>query len=328
MNRPYRSFFWPILILGIGVVWLLAVLGYIAPVSWATLLRLWPVLLIAAGLDLLVGRLSSVIGLLIGLLTVAFIVYMLLAAPSLGLVNTSELVTDVFTEPLGNTQSANVYLDLGSVSTSIFPLEASSGDLFNATIDHYGQVRFSASGDAAKTLRLTRTATNFNFIDTFGKQPRRWQIGLSPQVPTELTVNSGSGSVDINLDGIQLQRFSLDSGSGSVDVSLPDSQQAYRANLNSASGSLDVSVPCAAGVEIHLDGGSGSQTFDVPNDCPLRVEVNAGGSGSINLPGGLPRTQGQSNQDEGVWQTNGYDASAPHILLIVDGHGSGSFNVR
>ncbi len=328
MNRPYRSFFWPILILGIGVIWLLTNLGYIQAVSWATLLRLWPVLLIVAGLDLLFGRISPIIGGLIGLLAVAFIVYVLLAAPSLGLVNTPALVTDVFSEPLGNSQSANVYLDLGSVSTSIFPLDASSGDLFNATIDHYGQVRFSATGDVNKTLRLTRTPTNFNFFDTLGAQPRRWQIGLSPLAPTELTVDSGSGSVNMDLSGIQLQRLSLDSGSGSVDMSLPDAQQPYRVNLNSGSGSLDVNVPCAAGVEIHLDGGSGSQTIDAPGGCPLRVEVNDSGSGSINLPNELTRTQGQSGQDEGIWETNGYAANGPHILLVLDGHGSGSFNVR
>ncbi len=332
MARPYRSLFWPILILGIGVVWLLANLGYIAPISWSLLLRLWPVLLIVAGIDLLIGRSSQVIGALIGLLTVAFIVYVLVAGGSLAVGafanGSATLVTDHFVEPIGNANSANVYLDLGSVSSSVYALNTSSSELFDATIDHYGQVRFTATGDTAKTLRLTRDAVNSSFFDTFGPQPRQWQIGMSAKVPTELAVNSGSGSVHLDLTPFQLRSLNLDSGSGSVNLTLANAQQPYRANVNGGSGSLDISAPCAAGIELHLDGGSGSQNIEVANNCPLRVEVNDSGSGSINLPHNLTRTQGQGNQDLGVWETSGYSASAPHVLIVVDGHGSGSLNVR
>ncbi len=327
-HRPYRSFFWPILILGIGVIWLLANLGYIEPVSWATLLRLWPVLLIVAGLDLLIGRGNPVIGALIGLLAVAFIVYILLAAPSLGLVRSPGLVTDHFVEPIGNATSASVYLDLGSISSSVYGLGNASNDLFDATIDHFGNVRFNASGDTNKTLHLERSASNFNFFDTFGAQPKHWQIGLSPKVPMDLTVDSGSGSADLDLTQLQLQRMSLDAGSGSVNLNLPDTQTPYRVNTNTGSGSFSLNAPCAAGIELHIDGGSGSQSINVPSDCPLRVEVNDSGSGSIHLPGSLTRLQGQGNQDEGVWETNGYSASGQHVLIVVDGHGSGSFSVR
>ncbi len=334
MTRPYRSFFWPILILGIGVVWLLANLGYIAPISWMALLRLWPVLLIVAGLDLLFGRISPIIGGLIGLLAVAFIAYVLLAAPALGLSNapafnsgSTQLVTDHFVEPIGNASSASVYLDLGSVSSSVFALDSTSSDLFDATIDHYGQVRFSATGDTNKTLRLTREASTFSFFDPFGPQPRSWSIGLSQKVPLDMMVDSGSGSVRLDLAQLQLTRLNVDSGSGSLNLSLADTQQPYRANLNSASGSLSVSAPCTTGIELHLDGGSGSQSINVADNCPVRVEVNDSGSGSISLRG-LTRTQGQSNQDEGVWESNGYNAAKPHVLIVVDGHGSGSLSVH
>ena len=51
-SRRYRSLFWPVILIGIGVLWLLGNLGIIEPVSLGGLLRFWPVLLIVAGLDM------------------------------------------------------------------------------------------------------------------------------------------------------------------------------------------------------------------------------------------------------------------------------------
>ena len=42
----YRSLFWPILLIGVGVVWLLGNLGYIPMPSLRMLIRLWPLILI------------------------------------------------------------------------------------------------------------------------------------------------------------------------------------------------------------------------------------------------------------------------------------------
>jgi hypothetical protein len=46
----------PILIIGVGAVLLLNTLGYLPYSIWTVLLRLWPVVLIAIGIDLLIGR--------------------------------------------------------------------------------------------------------------------------------------------------------------------------------------------------------------------------------------------------------------------------------
>ena len=53
---PRRGLVGPAILIGLGLVFLANNMGWLGWEVWLTLLRLWPVLLIAVGLDLLVGR--------------------------------------------------------------------------------------------------------------------------------------------------------------------------------------------------------------------------------------------------------------------------------
>ncbi len=54
----------PLFLITVGIVFLLNNLGVLDWSIWQSLVRLWPILLIAAGLDLLIGR-RSVLGFVI-----------------------------------------------------------------------------------------------------------------------------------------------------------------------------------------------------------------------------------------------------------------------
>ena len=91
-NRP-RSFFWPILFIGAGVVLLLANLNIIPLPSLSFLFRLWPVLLIVAGLDILIGRRVPWISGLVALVAVAGLVILAILAPTLGWVQSASIMS-------------------------------------------------------------------------------------------------------------------------------------------------------------------------------------------------------------------------------------------
>jgi len=63
----------PVILIGLGVVFLLNNLGTLSWSVWTVIFRLWPVLLVAAGLDLLLGR-RSVWGSLLALVLTVMIV--------------------------------------------------------------------------------------------------------------------------------------------------------------------------------------------------------------------------------------------------------------
>jgi hypothetical protein len=323
-RRPYRSLFWPILLIGIGVIWLLSNMNLIPGISLGVLLRLWPVLLIVAGLDMIFGRISPLVGALIGVLAIIFIVVLLFAAPALGLPAAPQVVTEQFIEPLGQAASATVVLDLSSPRTSIRSISGTE-NLLDATLDHLGDVSLTSSGVENRRVTLRRTGTTANWFDTLGSGPMRWNIGLSSEIPLDLTIDSSSGGGDFNLSGLMLSRLVIDSGSGSIGVNLPETDDGYGARVDSGSGSVDIAVPCS-NIELRLDGGSGSVRIDAPPDCPLRVEVLRGGSGSVNVRSDLQQIRGDRN--EGVWESDTYAGAAERLLIVMENQGSGSFAVR
>lgn len=326
-HKRYRSLFWPLILIGVGVVWLLSEMGVIQPVNIYNLLRLWPILLIVAGLDLLFGRRLPIFGTLIGLLAVVVVVVLLIAGPMLGLPQAPQVKTERFQAPLAGATSARVVLDLESYATTVRTLSGSD-QLLDATIVHHGQMALSTSGDTHKEVSLVSTgsAEPWPFLDF--SPNARWDIGLSGQVPLDLTVDGGSGSSDLILSGLNLSTLKADVGSGSMDITLPAGKAGYLVNLEGGSGSLDVQVPCAA-VELRLNGHSGSQTVTIPTDCPVRVEVLNDGSGSVRVPKTLARVEGQDNNNkEGAWETADYAAATTRILIVMEDQGSGSFSVR
>ena len=83
LDRPLRPrrILGPLVLIGIGVLFLLGNLGLPAWRFWETLLYLWPVLLIAAGLELLVGRRAPWAGWLIALIAVGVLLGGMLLNP-------------------------------------------------------------------------------------------------------------------------------------------------------------------------------------------------------------------------------------------------------
>lgn len=350
----YRSLFWPILLIGVGVVWLLGNLGWIPTPSLRMLLRLWPLILIVIGLDIMFGRRSPIIGGLIGLGAVALVIALLLLAPSLGLDAlgpSGELQTLIFSEPLGSATSARITLDLERYPTFVEALSASDL-LIDAELDTYTDVKFSSRGTREKSVTLEPVEDySFDFDwtdwDTVGT---RWEIGLSPDVPIDLMVDVGSGSATLDLMFLELTDLEIDGGSGSVDLTLPESSSLYSANIDGGSGSFDIEfesgaevraemdvgsgsfdivIGSSADLDMRIDGGSGSISIDVPGDVGVRVVIRDGGSGSVRVPGSyrLVDDMGDDDRDTGIWETDGYSSAAHRVEITFD-PGSGSLTLR
>jgi hypothetical protein len=70
-----RDLFWPVLFTGLGLLWLLVNLKYLPFENIGVLIGLWPALLVAAGLDLMVGRRWPLVGALLGGLVAASLLW-------------------------------------------------------------------------------------------------------------------------------------------------------------------------------------------------------------------------------------------------------------
>ena len=146
-DHRYRSMFWPIILISVGLVWFLGNINVLPNFNPLMLLNLWPLLLIALGLDIIFARKSPIAGLLIGLVTVGAAVAILLAAPSMGMMglNNGQYITESFTEPLGSATSASVEVHGASQPINVSALNDST-NLFEGTIGHAGKMDFVVSG--------------------------------------------------------------------------------------------------------------------------------------------------------------------------------------
>jgi len=330
MNNESRkvSLFWPILLIGAGLVLLLRNLGVLQSFNINVLLRLWPLILVVIGLDLIFGRRYPWAGALIALLAVGGTIAFLYFAPNLGINPPSAVKTEVLTTPLEDTARAQYNLETSYEPVTIKALPASS-DLFKATIVHHGQLNFDVAGAADKTIRLSETTNSENWFSfDLGLSGLKWDIGLNPTVPAVLNLDGGSGSLDINLTGLTLESMDASFGSGSSSITLPVSSTPYTVELDSGSGSVNMRLPDSTPLTLTLSSGSGSVSIRVPTGTALKVEVMDDGSGSFHLPGSLQLIKGSGSYENDTWQTAGFETAVNPVIIVIQDRGSGSISIN
>ncbi|MBN1632491.1 MAG: hypothetical protein JW990_22260, partial [Thermoleophilia bacterium] len=122
----YRSAFWGVVIVAIGVVLLLYNLDVISRENLAMLGLLWPILIVGVGVDLLVGRRSWGLGGLVGVVTVGLIIAFMFVGPTAGWIGDTHLKTEAVGTPVGQATSARVTFDSSSYGADVHALPVSA----------------------------------------------------------------------------------------------------------------------------------------------------------------------------------------------------------
>lgn len=327
-HRP--SFFFPIALITVGVIWLLVNNGTVPVENIYRLLPLWPVLLIAGGLALLLRRIWWPLDSLIWLGVAGLLIWSLVYAPSLlPSVNTREMRQQTLQEPIGDAQSAAVTLNLSINPTNIHALEGGD-DLLVANLYVMDEAFLDVSGQQEKNVTLRQVSSGpFNFFnfEWLGQAQQPWDIGLTTQIPLELEVDASTGSTDVDLTGIQLEALTVDGSTGSMNITLPSGVDNFPFVLDASTGSVNVVVPDGTGFDLEVDASTGSITIDVPDDAGVQVEVVDGGTGGLNLPAGFTKVRGDEDDKEGLYENAAFAGADAPIRIRVD-MSTGGFNVR
>jgi len=307
--RHVRGLFWPILLIGVGVVLLLSNLGVLPKDPWLLLWRLWPVILIAIGLDVLLGRRGMWGGLVsagLAILVVAGVVAFLFFAQNnpawLGtspFFGETALRTEHVAQPLGQIRNADVAIHFPGGDGYLGALGDSS-NLIEGDVSYYGNLinSVSSSGDNARVELSSESGGISPFFD-FGRQ--KWNLSLNPGVTYDLRLEQGSGSNTYDLSKLALRSLSLDMGSGHGEVNLPSAGQ-YAFKIDVGSGSLNVRTP---------------EGFSVRVQCHI-------GSGSLGAPN-LRQVSGGPR--DGVYESANFSQTGSYVVINLQ-MGSGSVTIR
>lgn len=307
------SLFWPLFLIAIGSVLLLSNLGILPPNSMDLLWRFWPLVLVVIGLDILLGRrsaLGSIITSLTAILLLGGVLAFLFFAkdiPSLVKeVDLGVLNHTTIKQPLQEIKTANVSIDWPTGPASLYAL-SDSNNLIEGELDYYGSLVFTTDIQGNHADVKVDTRREQFFIDASGVsgEEENWQIGLHPRVALNLTLDSGSGSVDYDLSGLDIRKLHFDSGSGSVSMILPETGQ----------------------IEGVMDTGSGSITLDIPDGLAAKITLNQG-DGSFSAGNRFSQKR-SGEEDDGaiIWLTEDFVGAKNYVELTID-QGSGSITVQ
>ena len=206
--------------------------------------------------------------------------------------------------PLDNIDSAKVSLDLPASTVTVHAL-SDSNSLIEGDINYYGNLYFTSdSNDGRAAVSLdTRVEQLFVSGRTFNAETPTWDVGLHPRVSLDLSVDGGSGSTDIDLTGLDIDRFFFDAGSGVTTLTLPTHGQ----------------------IDAEIDGGSGAIRINLPDDLAAEITLDSG-SGTFSASHRLTRVD---TLDSGrtVWRTDNFTGADNFIELIIE-QGSGAIQIR
>jgi hypothetical protein len=245
-----------VLVIGIGNIFLMGNLGYINADPWNMLLRFWPVLLVAAGLDLVIGRrsvISALLGILLGLGLIAGILW-------------GGGVLYPGTAPLGKTENINITLQAANkanvaildtvgelqVAGPTEPANLLEGVLHRSSGEQLSQnyVVRDGRGDLKLENRSISISTPFSYT---GSGNSRWEMRLNSAIPIDLTTRMIIGQQVTDLTNLKVVSITSQTIIGEQIITLP--RAALHGDVKVVIGSLVLMVPRGMRISISADTG-------------------------------------------------------------------------
>lgn len=303
-----RSLFGPLLLIAAGVVWLLVKSGTIPSANLWALTHIWPFLLIAAGLGIILRPYWSYTSIVLDVLIIGGVVLAILYAPQLGWASPSMLTMFNFDEPFigpGERGSGNVVTETRKVSgfdsvsvsypaqvlieqgsTESFKIEAEDNllpnlktEVKNGTLEVFYRREGNKHVNPTKTVKITIVVKDLTEVDFTSAG----ELVIENLETDRLGVSlSGAGNVDLDQIDVKALTVSL-SGAGSATAS-------------GTADSLDLTISGFGdfkGKDLHDKdarvsiSGAGSATVWVDED--LMAEVS--GAGSVGYYGSASVTR-------------------------------------
>jgi hypothetical protein len=244
----------PVILIGLGVVFLLNNMGILAWSVWDIILRLWPLLLVAVGVDLLIGR-RTIWGSLLALILilVVFVGGFLLLEVQSG----SQLPVKEVSQALQGVKEAEVVLSPSVGQVRIGALDQDSADLIVGEIRLHSGERLETEHDEDRhpVLFRLRSAGGMQFpsVGVWGNE-WTWDLRLNPEVPVKLGIDLGLGKFDLNLASLNLSDLDVSLGMGQTRITLP-SEGRFRVRVSGALGETILVVPQGMAARIQLSTG-------------------------------------------------------------------------
>jgi hypothetical protein len=300
--------FWGVALVTAGVVALAVQQRFIDPEALAGAWRLWPVILIATGLSIVLSRTPFAV---LGTIAAALVVgaaggALVSVGPGLASCGGSEPTSLGTREGLFTGGSASVDLDF---DCGTLELAMTDGDGWRV-----------ASADEVR-IEATDTSLAISSPDRgFMAGEQRWEIGLGSDVPYVLSIDVSAATTILDLGGGSFSELSVDPNAGSLAFVLRGTTvRSFSLDMNAGSASFQVDDAT------HLDGtvgmNAGSIEFCADPDTALRFTVGE------NLTFSQDLDESDLVHSGDTWTSANFDTAGRRIDLRLEGNAASfSFN--
>ena len=295
-HRQHNGLVGPFILITLGILFLLNNLGMLNLTVWEIVIRLWPILLVGIGLDLIIGR-RSIVG--------SLVVLVLLAGMLLGGIYWMEqgirpagtpLDQETFSQEIGKATRAVVNIDFGVGKLQVNPLTDSNNLIEGKANLNRGEKvlrDYNLNGNEATFSLASQGVYVFPFGSAFNDQG--WAVEITSSIPVSLSVDSGVSTATMDLSGMTISNLDVNMGLGNLMITLPQ-----KGNVNA-----------------QIDGGIGNLTVAIPKDTAVRIEMD-GWLGNTNV-------SSQYTHEGSFYQSANYSLTGDHLDLKI---GGGIGNVR
>jgi hypothetical protein len=289
-RRSRPGFIWPVILITAGALWLLSSTGTIG-VDWWRLVRLWPVLLILWGIEVLLGGRSLLANVLVATLTLAVAAgvafYVVSGVP---FQRGAGVAVDRFSEPLNGIDQAQLEVNMPAGNLVLESL-GDSGDLVSGELDLAGRVQpkwdyQETGGRAEMSLAYAGGNSLRGFVPG---ENETWTLRLSPQAEVSLKAELGAGQLELDLADLEISDLEVQTAVGQSLVTMPG-QGTPTGTVRNVIGQLVIDIPRNMGAQIRINRALTSVSV------PARYQEVA----------------------DGLYQTEGWDSSEQRVDLTLE----------
>jgi hypothetical protein len=297
--------FWGLFFIPLGAVPLLVRAGVIDPNAVANAWRLWPLLLVALGLTLILGRSrAGILGTVVAGLALGTLAGGALAAgtPWIGNVGGCGAIGGEPDQRLDQSGTfagpATVRFDLncGSVDVGMQP-----GSDWHVAANYRNE---------PPNLQSSADSLELHSPDGFGNTRQGWEVTLPVDQTSDVDITANAGTGTIDLAGATLATLSADLNAGDLRIDISEGRVS---TIDAAVNAGRLRVRADGDLHGRLSANAGSLELCVPEDAALRISVEEQLTFAHNLDDrGLTRTGD-------VWSRDG-STSGGLIDLAIEGN--------
>lgn len=292
MRTRYRSFFWPLILIVIGLIALLVDLNVISADRLYRLADLWPLILIVIGLELIARR--ALHGFAVDVATA--LILLIAAGAAVGYVSVGPAIpggTQTFdtSDPIGNLTAATLQVDVGAANMTVTGNSKLGADLYRAHIEYSGPKPSVTLDQSSGNLRITQQGG----FAIFGNRRFVIDLQINPAATWGIVLHSGAATDTFNLTSVKVGSIELSTGASREDITLGPPKGIVPVRMNGGALTVHVRRPSGTEASAHVTGGAVNLTADGHHE---------GGVGNLS------------------WQTNGFANATDAYRIEVNGGAS------